>query len=117
MCLRENVLKNCFDVMMIKIYYVMFECYYNGVNFKERYLFGFLRVIWLVLSVKMRLEKYFISGKDFLVLIDYILFYVCVIVEENVSGGKVVIVFINGVCVVVLSVFLYVKNYLFENLL
>lgn len=49
---------------------------------------------------------------DLMVVVDWVNMYVFVVNEENVAGGCVVIVLINGVCGIIFVVFVYYDKFI-----
>lgn len=91
------------DVMCVGI-----EC---GINI-EGLLFGLMKVLCCVVVLCCMLviiDKY---NVDLMMVVDWINMYVLVVNEENVVGGCVVMVLINGVCGIIFVVLVYYDKFI-----
>lgn len=101
----EQYLVNVWEVMCGGI-----EC---GI-FIEGVLFGKLCVLCCVVVLCWMLVSQDKIIIDLMVVVDWINMFVLVVNEENVVGGCVVIVLINGVCGIILVVLVYYDKFICE---
>lgn len=90
-----------------KVYSVMQDVYNEGINTKELYLPGPLKLKRRAPTLLQNLKQ----SDDPLAIIDNISLYAIAIAEENASGGRVVTAPTNGACAVIPAVMLYLKNH------
>lgn len=93
--------------IVLEIWEVMQEVYYNGTHPNEDYLPGKLHLKRRAKGLKERVAM----TTDPMGIIDFISLYAIAIAEENASGAKVVTAPTNGACAVIPAVMLYLKNH------